>query len=1051
MEYTNFDYSIVKNPDIYKIHVLPPCADHVAYRNEEEARAAERMRHQGPDGASLVTDETKGSSLRMSLNGLWQFHYAVNYGSTIKGFEKPEYRAIGWDSIRVPAHIQMEGYDRPAYVNTQYPWDGREDIEPGRIPEYYNPVGSYRRYFTLPESFRGQEIRISFQGVESGFALWLNGQFVGYSEDSFTKSDFDLTSYLREGENLLAVQVFKWTASSWLEDQDMYRFSGIFRDVFLYCVPAVHIEDVAIRTKLFEQYTRGELELTIRLNHAVGSTAYRLCRGGVQVVGGRLENQSDNVRITASVEQPALWSAESPQLYELTLEVYDAEGNVLEVVKQPVGFREFKMEHGIMKLNGKRIVFHGVNRHEFYTDSGRAAVTEEMVRQDILCMKRNNMDAVRTCHYPDASWIYRLCDEYGLYMIAENNMETHGIWDQIARKQKPIDYALPGNREEYLPMLLDRVHATYETDKNHPSVLIWSIGNESFGGKVPFQMAEEFRKLDPDRLVHYEGVAHDDRYPDTTDMVSQMYTPAAGIEEYLAEHKEKPFVLCEYTHSMGNSNGGMKKYIDLSDREMRYQGGFIWDFVDQAVRRKNRYGEEFEAYGGDSGERPTDYEFSGNGILNALRRRYDKMAEVKANYQLLKMEFAKDGSRVRIGNRALFTDAKVYRAVALLKENGRLIREEEMEVSVPPLEERTVALPFEPAERSGEYTVGLSFRLREKTDYAPADYEIAYGEISYRVKEEECIARREEARKKPFRVVRGSVNVGVYGEHFDVLLSTLKGGIVSYRYAGKEMIDVVPRPNFWRAPTANDDGNQLAYRSGVWKLASLYQTTVPQLAKEDEAWAKEVQQYPEICETEHYVDVRFKHWLPTVPACSVLVTYRISGDGTVEILLDYTPEGEALPNMPEFGFLMKLDADYSHIRFYGNGPEENYCDRKTGVKLGIYEYEAENALEPYLVPQESGNRTGVRWAEITDHRGRGIRFTANDLDGMDFSAIPYTPEQLEEAKHQYELPRIFHTVVRCSMRQMGIAGDDSWGARTHDEFLVPKDRPLHFGFRFRGI
>ena len=1026
-----FDYEIVKDPKVFKVNVLPSASDHIAYRSEEELAAGE-------------------TSLRYSLNGIWKFSYAKNYLCTVPDFYKEDYDAHSWEDIRVPAHIQMEGYDIPAYVNTQYPWDGREQIEPGDIPEDFNPVGSYVKYFTVPEAFKDRRLFISFQGVESGYALWLNGKFVGYSEDTFTPSDFELTQYVKPGENKLSVQVFKWTASSWLEDQDFYRFSGIYRDVYLYTVPKVHAWDLKVRALPDETLKKATFEFSIELEEAAGSTEYILSYEEKAVLKGEIKNIASSLRVTGSVENPVLWSAEDPALYSLKLRLKDEKGEITEVIEQPVGFRRFEMVDGIMKINGKRIVFNGVNRHEFYTDKGRADVTEEDVRADVIAMKRNNINAVRTSHYQNAPYIYRLCDEYGLYMIAENNMESHGIWDMIARGQKPLEYALPGNREEYAPMLLDRINSTYQLDKNHPSVIIWSIGNESFGGKLPLMMADRFRTLDKDRLVHYEGVAHDERYPETTDMYSQMYTSAADIEKYLKEHTDKPFILCEYTHSMGNSNGGMFKYTELSDREPRYQGGFIWDYVDQSIRTKNRFGEEYQAYGGDFGERPTDYEFSGNGIMDGTRKEYGgKMQEVRYCFQTLRVGVS-DG-KITVFNRNLFTDASKWDCIVSLGKCGNVLARKVMKLQVAPLTEKSFDYPFEIPDEAGEYTVDVSFRLREDTLFAKKGHEVAYGQGVERVREEELSRRHEAELKKPFKVIRGSVNVGVKGENFDILISTLKGGITSYRYAGKEMIGAVPRPNFWRAPNANDDGNQMAARHGVWKLASLYQTTVPQAAREDEAWGREVMEYPKVTEYDDHVDVTFKHWLFPAEKDTVLeVTYSVYGDGTCRISMEYEP-GKVLPPMPEFGYIIKLDADYDQVRFYGNGPEENYCDRNTGSRLGAYRTTAKDSVAPYLVPQETGNHTGVRFAEVTDRRGRGMRFSSVSFDGMDFSAIPYTPEQLEEAKHPYELPRVTDTVVRCSMKQMGVAGDDSWGARTHEEFLLDADKKLSFSFEFKGI
>ena len=623
-----FDVKKIHDPKFFKENCMAAHSDHVTYKNEAEA-------------------VEQNSSFRLSLDWIWKFHYAKNDAQTIPGFEAEDYNCRPWDDIRVPAHIQMEGYDIPQYANIQYPWDGREDVWRDAVPTDFNPVASYVKYFTLPEGFVKNGLYISFQGVESGFALWLNGSYVGYSEDSFTPSEFDLTPYVKEGENKLALKVFKWTSSSWCEDQDFYRFSGIFRSVYLYTMPKVHVYDLKVQPVVAESLESADLELDMEICGKVETVEKSADDAKMQNVSAKItltgsrddskeraagsvsentifsetisfqpNNTSDTIRFTDTgaatvhfeqeVNHPNLWSAEHPELYTLTVELLDESGDCVEYISQNIGFRRFEKKDGIMTLNGKRIVFKGVNRHEFSSKTGRA-VSKEEVLQDIITMKQNNINAIRTCHYPDASGIYELCDRYGLYMIAENNLESHGSWDAASHGLVPKDTIVPGDNMDWEPMMLDRVNSCYQRDKNHPAILIWSVGNESYGGKVIFDMSEKFRAVDPHRLVHYEGIFNDRRYEGTSDMESQMYTSVENIKKFLAEHKEKPFICCEYTHAMGNSCGAMHKYTDLTDTEPRYQGGFIWDYIDQSILKKDRYGQEFQAYGGDCGERPTDY------------------------------------------------------------------------------------------------------------------------------------------------------------------------------------------------------------------------------------------------------------------------------------------------------------------------------------------------------------------------------------------------------------------------------------------------------------
>ena len=1016
-----FDYMKVKDPQYCRDGREDAHSDHAYY-----ASAADMM-----EGSSMFTE---------SLNGIWKFHYAKNYESAIPGFEKEEYCCADWDDIRVPAHIQMEGYDAPQYANTQYPWEGREDIRPGEIPEHFNPTASYVKYFTVPERMQGKRLFISFQGAESGIAVWLNGEFVGYSEDTFTPSEFELTDYIKEGENKLAAQVFKWTAGSWCEDQDFYRFSGIYRDVYLYTVPDVHIRDMRIRAIPDESLEKGTLEMCTE-TWGKGRARIRLGYKG-QICFEEEKALEGKNTWTWEIEKPELWSAEEPKLYDLTIEVYDADGSLCEVIPEKTGFRRFEMKDSIMTLNGKRIVFKGANRHEFSSVNGRC-VSEEELRKDLTVMKQNNINAIRTCHYPDASLIYRLCDEYGLYMIDETNLESHGSWD-TAQATGDYDYIVPNNKPEWLDAMLDRANSMYQRDKNHPSVLIWSCGNESYGGKDIYEMSRFFRGEDPTRLVHYEGVFHDRSYNDTSDMESQMYPSVESIKEFLAKDRSKPFICCEYTHAMGNSCGAMHKYTDLTDTEPLYQGGFIWDYIDQTICKKDRYGNEFQAYGGDFDERPTDYNFSANGIAyGGDREPSPKMQEVKFNYQNITAEVSAE--QVKVINKNLFVNTDSFACIVIVARNGVQIRKENLATDVEPLCEKTYDLPVRPETVPGEYTITVSFQLKEETIWAPAGHEVAFGQYVYTVKEEKkpCV--------RPVSVIRSKHNIGVKGENFDVLFSVLDGGLVSYRYAGKEMIKEIPKPNFWRAPVDNDQGNQMPKRCAQWKIASMYPshkdfragTYSPILEPKVEEGVSEA--------GVSCVKVTYTYLLPTTPVSECTLAYEVTGDGKVKTTLSYDPVKE-LGAMPEFGVIFKFDADYDHVKWYGLGPDETYSDRKRGAKLGIYENLVKDNMAKYIVPQECGAKEDVRYASVTDRRGRGMLFEMDEKSGpMMFSALPYTPHELENAKHPYELPQVHYTVVRAALGQMGIAGDDSWGAPTHPEYLLDVRDKMEFTFSFRGI
>ena len=1026
---SNFDSNIIKNPEIFEQNRLAAHSDHVCYKNELE--------------------KIKGkSSLRYDMNGLWKFAYAKKQSLAPCGFEAADYDCKGWDEIRVPAHIQMEGYDVPIYTNTTYPWEADEFIKPGEVPEIFNPVASYVKYFTIPENMKNKRVCISFQGVESGFALWLNGHYVGYSEDTFDPSDFELTDYIVEGENKLAVRVWKWTSSSWCEDQDFYRFSGIFRDVFLYAVPCAHVEDLSVVPTLNDTFDEGTLSVSIKAD-GDGIASVKLYELGdlsvekydrAKLLLEEFDIELRNKEIcegSCNVKNPLLWSAEKPNLYEVKIIVKDTHGNETEFISQLAGFRRFEMVDGLMKLNGKRIVFKGVNRHEFSSITGRVPNRDEVIK-DIVTMKKNNINAIRTSHYPDDSTLYELCDIYGIYMIAENNLESHGTWEAYNKGYVDLDFVVPKDKPQWREMMLDRANSCYQRDKNHPAILIWSCGNESFGGKTIYEMSQLFRQLDKHRLVHYEGVFNDRSYNDTSDMESQMYTSVAGIEKFLAENPEKPFICCEYTHAMGNSCGAMHKYTELSDREPRYQGGFIWDYIDQSIYKKDRYGKWFLTYGGDFGDRPTDGDFSGNGICyGGEREASPKMQEVKFNYQNISVDFDSDYI-FTVTNKNLFVNTAVFDAFVILLADGNEVYRTRLQISVPPMERASYEVPVtlknSMIDVEKEYCIVVSFVLKENTIWEKAGYEIAFGQhmIKKPVSEYSC--------DKSVELVVGNGNILVRGENFKALFSRMNLGMVSYVYGGVEMLpNTIPLPNFWRTPTNNDSGNMMPQRYAQWKIASMYVTT-----RQDQRFADTS---PRVEKNDNNIAITYTYFMPTTPQSSCEVTYRVFGDGTIETTLSYDPVKE-LGDMPEFGMMFKLDADYDTVKWYGLGPQETYEDRQHGGKYGAYENKVADNIAKYLVPQESGNKCRVRYAKVMDKKGRGMLFFGDELS---FSALPYTPHELENAAHHFELPPVHYTVVRVAKKQMGVGGDDSWGSHTHPEYLLDASEKMEFTFCFRGI
>lgn len=595
------------DPTVFAVNRLDAHSDHICYRTAEEAAAGR-------------------TSLRQSLDGLWRFCWSPNPAARPAEFWRPDADLSAFGTIQVPGHIEMQGYGELQYTNTLYPWDGRAELRPPEIDWDNAPVGSYVLDFTLDEGLRGQRVCVSFQGVEQAMYLWCNGVFVGYAEDSFTPSDFDLTDCLQEGTNRLCVEVHKRCSASWIEDQDFFRFSGIFRSVFLYAKPKVHLADLWLQTGLEEDNLTGTLTPRLKLEGrtAGAKVTLRLTdREGYALYEGPVTED------TLELQGVQPWSHQTPTLYHAELTLTDADGAVQEVVPYDIGFRRFEMKDGVMCLNGERVVFNGVNRHEWNAEKGRAIGPEDMyAAMDVF--RRNNINAVRTCHYPDQSLWYDLCDRNGIYMIDEANLESHGSWQKLGAVEP--SWNVPGSLPEWKDCVVDRARSMFERDKNHAAVLIWSCGNESYAGEDILAMSRFFHENDPGRLVHYEGVFHNRAFDDISDMESRMYAKPWEIREYLESKPAKPFILCEYMHDMGNSLGGMESYIHLAEEYPQYQGGFIWDYMDQALWHNDALGRRVLGYGGDFGERTTDYNFSGNGIVYADGAEKPAMQEVRYWY-----------------------------------------------------------------------------------------------------------------------------------------------------------------------------------------------------------------------------------------------------------------------------------------------------------------------------------------------------------------------------------------------------------------------------------
>lgn len=970
------------------------------------------------------------SDLRQSLDGEWRVE--VVQASDIDFHEEPfvaeNFDDSAFERIQVPGHLQTAGLMNHKYVNIQYPWDGHENPLEPNVPES-NHVALYRRKFTVSDRLAGAKaaggtVSIVFHGMATAIYVWVNGLFAGYGEDGFTPNEFDVTDLLHDGENVVAVACYEYSSASWLEDQDFWRLHGLFRSVELAAQPHVHIDNMQIETDYDAKTGTASFDAVLSVRNAADaatiSATLKDADGDVawetaHCVDGRTSISS------GSLQDVTPWSAENPALYELDVIIIDHAGNIAEVAVQRIGFRRFRIEDGIMTINGRRIVFKGADRHEFDANRGRAITKQDMI-DDVMFCKRHNINAIRTSHYPNQDYWYELCDEYGIYLIDETNLETHGSWC-LPGDVLTEETAVPGSKPQWEGACVDRVNSMMRRDYNHPSVLIWSLGNESYAGDVFRAMYRHAHDIDPNRPVHYEGVTHNRDYDDVSDIETYMYVHADAVEEYLKNDPKKPYLSCEYMHAMGNSVGNMDEYTAL-ERYPHYQGGFIWDFIDQAILARQSDGTERLCYGGDFGDRPSDYEFSGNGLVFADRRPTPKAQEVKQLYANVHLDVTESGVVVRNDN--LFTSTGGYVFALRVLADGEPVWQSDRRFDVPANETASFAIDW-PVDQyraeAKELVLEVSQRLAEPTDWAPAGYELSFGQAVI-----DGMRPMAEAKKPIDGVVTvGRWNAGVQGSGREMLFSRIQGGMVSYAFDGREFVLRRPAITTFRALTDNDRGAGHGFERVQWLGAGRYARCV----------GNEIEQVDDDTLKATYV-----YELATPQRTRVTVAYTADTTGRVNLRVDYPGEEGELPTMPAFGIEWALPVEYSRLRFFGAGPEETYRDRKH-AKLGIWSTDAFADHAPYLMPQETGNHEEVRWAEIIDEHGHGLRVSrAAGADPFAMSLQPYSSFMLEEAQHQDELPVPKHMFLRVLAAQMGVGGDDSWMSPVHPQYQIPADRPI---------
>lgn len=962
------------------------------------------------DAKASVHRSLNGTPCVQKLDGIWKGRYCTRLQDLRAEFEKEETVLENALDVPVPGTFQTYGLADFHYTNTAYPWDGKENVDYGKAQALFNPSMQFKTKFDACACMQDRDVILTFHGVESAFYVWLNGVFVGYSEDSFTPASFDVTALLKERDNELAVQVHQYSSGSWLEDQDFFRFGGIFRSVELEGLPKERIDNLQIDTFYDPQSGQGAIALRIA---PIGSLHYALRLKdpqGEEIFAG----ESGQQEILLEVPEARPWSAEDPALYTLEIDVFNEENILQETLCERIGIRQVTIADGVILLNGRRLIFHGVNRHELNYQTGRV-MDREKTREELCLMKQNNINAVRTSHYPNSTWFYELCDELGLYVMDEANLETHGTW-QADFQEKPDD-PLPGSHMVFRPAVLDRARSMVERDRNHASIVSWSLGNESWYGDILLEEAALIRSLDPTRFVHYESSFRNEDYAASSDVYSRMYASPEEILEVLKSDPKRPVILCEYMHAMGNSLGGMFRYTELEQYE-KYQGGFIWDWMDQAMERTLPDGSKALGYGGDFGDRPNSGVFSGNGLLFADRTPSAKLQEVRWQFQPFKMVVEEDG--VDIYNNQLFTDCSPYLFEYVQTHENQVLLHGTLDADLQAQEYDFFEIPWLDTKFLSDCTVLV--RLKEDTDWAQAGHLVAYAQA------ERGQYEFLHSDDQPIRIVYGKESTGVSVNGFEAMFNPR--GLISLRWKGREWIEKIPRLLFSHAYTDNELGFHYDRESCAWHAATLFSKVSERQVYADPQG--------------RFIVLRYVYELPGIAHTTASISYTVASPGMIGIDIHLDGTRRAAP-LPVFGVEFVLPGDADRYEYYGKGPEENYRDRNDGSMEAVWKGNIADNIQPYLRPQETGNRTEVHWLDVFDKDNTGLRFSQVRRP-MEVSVLPVSFEHLQSADHQEELPKTNRTYVRIAVEHMGVGGVDSWGSRVHAEDMLDASLSRDFSF-----
>ena len=997
-----------ENPEVFEKSKEAPRATFILYQDEAEA----------------IENEPEASAYYQSLNGAWKFHLVKSPSDRPRDFYQENFDDQDWASIPVPSNWELQGYDVPIYTNIIYPFPKN----PPYIGGGYNPVGTYRKSFTIPSKWKDKEVILHFGSISGYARVFVNGKEAGMTKAAKTPAEFNITSLLKPGENLLAVQVFRWHDGSYLEDQDFWRLSGIERDVYLQAMPAFSIWDYFIQGGLDEKYQNGtfqsevilrdfdgrkpsQAELTLTLSDAAGKQVFSQSK--------KVESNQTSIRFNANIRNVKKWSSESPYLYRYMLKLHDKTNNETSVISGKTGFRRVEIKDAQLLVNGNAVLFRGVNVHEHHDTLGHVPDKATM-RKDIALMKQNNINAVRMSHYPHADYLYQLCDEYGLYVVDEANIETHHMGAEF---QAPFDRSKhPAYLPEWAPAHMDRIKRMLEVNKNHTSVVMWSMGNECGNGEVFHDAYTWIKERDSSRVVMFEQAGEDWN----TDVVGPMYPSIENMKKYAAAEKDRPYIMCEYAHAMGNSTGNFQEYFDIINSSKHMQGGFIWDWVDQGLKTRDENGNIYWAYGGDLGgfDLQNDENFCANGLVSADRTPHPGLAEVKKVYQSIKFELEDaEKSLIKITNLFEVTNLDQYAFEWQLLENGHEVGRQSFSVKAKPGERVEKRLNLPAKLKDAEYYLNIFAFTKEKTDLVDAHHEIAReqfllvpSEYSVSSKSQGTLSFNQNGDVIEF----GS---GEISGRFDIK----RGRLTQYEKNGESVINSFPEPYFWRAPTDNDFGNYMQEKSGVWRTAHSNKKLVDVKVEK---------------ESEKGLPITVEYQLSDIGVPYTL-NYLIRNDGAVQVTATMDMSGLELPELPRFGMRMRLPKAYDKLEYYGRGPLENYSDRHTAAFVGIYEARVSDQKMPYIRPQEYGNRVDTRWIKLSNAEGKGLMIEG--MQPVSFSALNVLTEDLDpgltkKQQHPTDVRYRDFVALHVDLAQRGLGGDNSWGTLPHDPYRLLGDK-----------